>query len=66
MVEEESTKHNIYLTTFKCYNCLYLCRTKYLGGHSDILGGVLTARTEDLWTKLNATRMAVGNVMVID
>ena len=41
------------------------CSTKYLGGHSDVLGGVLTARSLDLWTKLNKMRMAVGNTMVI-
>ena len=43
----------------------FFSSTKYLGGHSDILGGVLTARSVDLWTKLNKMRMAVGNTMVI-
>ena len=48
-----------------CTTILDFCSIKYLGGHSDVLGGVLTARSMDLWTKLNKMRMAVGNTMVI-
>lgn len=36
--------------------------TKYLGGHSDILGGVLvTKRRDDAWRELNAFRYNYGN-----
>jgi cystathionine gamma-synthase len=37
--------------------------TKYLGGHSDVLGGALIARAEnDLWKKIVAIQMAAGAV----
>jgi cystathionine gamma-lyase len=36
--------------------------TKYLGGHSDVLGGFLVARTEDLGRRLHALRSVAGGV----
>lgn len=37
--------------------------TKYLGGHSDICAGVVTARTEELWTKLIVRRRILGPIL---
>jgi cystathionine gamma-lyase len=37
--------------------------TKYLGGHSDVLGGVLVARDQDLFNRLYFTQNATGGVM---
>ena len=66
---EDSTIYKLPLYSVRmflsCTTILDFCSTKYLGGHSDVLGGVLTARSMDLWTKLNKMRMAVGNTMVI-
>ena len=61
---EDSTIYNSVRMFLSCTTILDFCSTKYLGGHSDVLGGVLTARSMDLWTKLNKMRMAVGNTMV--
>ena len=44
----------------------YRYRTKYLGGHSDICVGVLTARTLEQWTKLNRYKTTIGSIMVSD
>ncbi|MBC7336795.1 MAG: aminotransferase class V-fold PLP-dependent enzyme, partial [Clostridia bacterium] len=37
--------------------------TKYLGGHSDVLGGVLVARDEELYQRLYFIQNATGAVM---
>ena len=38
--------------------------TKYLNGHSDVMGGVLTAaRTDDAWREIVAVRKYVGGIM---
>ena len=37
--------------------------TKYLGGHSDVVGGVLVTRRKDLAEKLRFLQNAVGSVM---
>ncbi|KAF9653458.1 cystathionine gamma-synthase [Thelephora ganbajun] len=37
--------------------------TKYLGGHSDLLGGVLVVKTVEEWNQLFETRTQCGNVM---
>lgn len=34
--------------------------TKYLGGHSDVVGGFLATDREDLWTRLKFAQNAVG------
>jgi len=36
--------------------------TKYLGGHSDLLGGVVVARSSLDWYKLNNIRTTIGSV----
>jgi cystathionine gamma-lyase len=36
--------------------------TKYLGGHSDVLGGILVARTAELAARLQAIRSMAGGV----
>jgi cystathionine gamma-lyase len=36
--------------------------TKYLGGHSDVLGGILVARTEELAKRLHTLRSMAGGV----
>ena len=40
------------------------CSTKYLGGHSDVLAGVASTRTVDLWTKLHLMRTIFGSCLV--
>ncbi|KIJ37385.1 hypothetical protein M422DRAFT_781742 [Sphaerobolus stellatus SS14] len=37
--------------------------TKYLGGHSDLLAGVLVVKTVEEWRKLWYSRTYIGNVM---
>ncbi|MEM0990306.1 MAG: PLP-dependent transferase [Pseudomonadota bacterium] len=38
--------------------------TKYLNGHSDVLGGVLATRRKDaMWDEIGQTRLLVGGVM---
>jgi cystathionine beta-lyase/cystathionine gamma-synthase len=37
--------------------------TKYLGGHSDVVGGVLVTRRKDLGEKLRFLQNAIGSVM---
>jgi cystathionine gamma-lyase len=37
--------------------------TKYIGGHSDVLGGTLTAKNPDLLRRIHTLQNAVGNVM---
>ncbi|KAH9062156.1 cystathionine gamma-synthase [Lactarius vividus] len=37
--------------------------TKYLGGHSDLLSGVLIVKTLEEWGKLRLDRIALGGVM---
>lgn len=37
--------------------------TKYIGGHSDVLGGALVVRDKDLFDKLYFVQNAIGNVM---
>lgn len=38
--------------------------TKYLNGHSDVMGGVLTAaRADDHWTEIENVRACVGGIM---
>ena len=43
---------------------LLFCSTKYLGGHSDLCAGVVTVRTQELWTELNIYRTTMGAVLV--
>lgn len=35
--------------------------SKYLGGHTDLIAGALTTRTEELWRKVNILRTTLGN-----
>lgn len=37
--------------------------TKYLGGHTDLLGGVLVVKTEEEWNKLWVHRSFIGNTL---
>ena len=37
--------------------------TKYLGGHSDVLGGALVVKDKELWQRLYYTQNATGGVM---
>ncbi|KAJ6599160.1 Cys/Met metabolism PLP-dependent enzyme-domain-containing protein [Mycena vulgaris] len=37
--------------------------TKYFGGHSDMLGGVLVVRTKEEWDTLQSDRTYMGNMM---
>jgi len=37
--------------------------TKYVGGHSDLLCGILVAQREDWWKALSSDRMILGSVM---
>jgi cystathionine gamma-lyase len=36
--------------------------TKYIGGHSDVVGGFIATSNEDLWTRLKFAQNAVGAV----
>jgi cystathionine gamma-lyase len=36
--------------------------TKYIGGHSDVVGGFLATNREDVWTRLKFSQNAVGAV----
>jgi cystathionine beta-lyase/cystathionine gamma-synthase len=45
--------------------CVYSA-TKYLAGFSDMLGGVITARDEELAARLRATRAVLGNILQPD
>nr|WP_158462110.1 aminotransferase class I/II-fold pyridoxal phosphate-dependent enzyme [Pseudomonas fluorescens] len=36
--------------------------SKYIGGHSDLIGGVVVAATDDLWARLRKISMAVGAI----
>lgn len=36
--------------------------TKYLGGHSDVVGGFLATNREDVWTRLKFSQNAVGAI----
>jgi cystathionine gamma-synthase len=40
--------------------------TKYLGGHDDLLAGVVVVRDDDLFTRLHATRRLTGAVAAPD
>ncbi|KAG8902346.1 hypothetical protein FRB99_004560 [Tulasnella sp. 403] len=44
-------------------DCVLHSGTKYLGGHSDLLAGVLVVKTEQEWRKLLEDRVNLGNVM---
>ncbi|PBL02506.1 cystathionine gamma-synthase [Armillaria gallica] len=44
-------------------DCILHSATKYFGGHSDLLGGVLVVKTLDEWTTLQHDRTYLGNVL---
>ncbi|XP_006464027.1 hypothetical protein AGABI2DRAFT_194632 [Agaricus bisporus var. bisporus H97] len=44
-------------------DCVMHSGTKYLGGHSDLLCGVLVVKTAEEWNELHHTRTYTGNVM---
>ncbi|KJA29961.1 hypothetical protein HYPSUDRAFT_32000 [Hypholoma sublateritium FD-334 SS-4] len=44
-------------------DCVLHSGTKYFGGHSDLLAGVLVVKTLDEWNKLVADRIFLGNMM---
>lgn len=37
--------------------------TKYIGGHSDVMGGVLVTKTKELWDQLYFVQNATGGIM---
>ena len=41
-----------------------VCRTKYIGGHTDVCAGVATASTLEQWGKLMTTKATLGSVLV--
>ncbi|XP_041377156.1 L-methionine gamma-lyase-like [Gigantopelta aegis] len=41
---------------------LHSC-TKYMGGHSDLIGGCITTRTVDQWKKLKKWQTSVGSML---
>ena len=40
--------------------------TKYLGGHSDLIAGVVTARTSQIYNQLLVTKRLQGAILVND
>jgi len=44
-------------------DCVLHSGTKYFGGHSDLLAGVLVVRTSDEWKTLQSDRTFLGNMM---
>ncbi|KAJ7129785.1 cystathionine gamma-synthase [Mycena epipterygia] len=44
-------------------DCILHSATKYFGGHSDMLGGVLVVRTKEEWDTLQSDRTYLGNSM---
>ncbi|KAL0070853.1 hypothetical protein AAF712_002074, partial [Marasmius tenuissimus] len=44
-------------------DCILHSATKYLGGHSDLLAGVLVVKTEEEWSSLMHDRTYMGMVM---
>jgi cystathionine beta-lyase/cystathionine gamma-synthase len=47
-------------------DCVIYSATKYLSGFSDMLGGVITARDEDILRELRAQRATLGNILQPD
>ena len=47
-------------------DCVIYSATKYLSGFSDMLGGVITARDEDILKELRAQRATLGNILQPD
>lgn len=45
------------------FDIVHHSATKYLGGHSDVLGGVLVTRRKDLAEKLRFMQNAIGSVL---
>jgi len=43
---------------------VFLYRTKYIGGHTDVCAGVATASTVEQWKQLMMTRTAFGSILV--
>ncbi|KDQ20511.1 hypothetical protein BOTBODRAFT_151239 [Botryobasidium botryosum FD-172 SS1] len=44
-------------------DCVMHSGTKYLGGHSDLLCGVLVVKTREQWDELQADRTFLGNIL---
>ncbi|KIK65365.1 hypothetical protein GYMLUDRAFT_349168 [Collybiopsis luxurians FD-317 M1] len=44
-------------------DCILHSATKYLGGHSDLLAGVLVLKSQEEWQSLHEDRTYMGNVM---
>ncbi|KAF9075940.1 Cys/Met metabolism PLP-dependent enzyme-domain-containing protein [Rhodocollybia butyracea] len=44
-------------------DCILHSATKYLGGHSDLLAGVLVVKTEAEWFELHSDRTFLGSMM---
>ncbi|KAJ8523464.1 hypothetical protein ONZ45_g55 [Pleurotus djamor] len=44
-------------------DCILHSATKYFGGHSDMLGGILVVKTEAEWNTLHTDRTYLGNMM---
>ncbi|KAJ7179897.1 Cys/Met metabolism PLP-dependent enzyme-domain-containing protein [Mycena crocata] len=44
-------------------DCILHSATKYFGGHSDMLSGVLVVRTKEEWDQLQSDRTYLGNPM---
>ncbi|KAJ6539250.1 cystathionine gamma-synthase [Mycena capillaripes] len=44
-------------------DCILHSATKYFGGHSDMLGGVLVVHTKEEWEILQSDRTYLGNMM---
>ncbi|KIO30204.1 hypothetical protein M407DRAFT_156709 [Tulasnella calospora MUT 4182] len=44
-------------------DCVFHSGTKYLGGHSDLLAGVLVVKESDVWKQLFEDRVNLGGVM---
>ncbi|KAE9410373.1 cystathionine gamma-synthase [Gymnopus androsaceus JB14] len=44
-------------------DCILHAATKYIGGHSDLLAGILVVRTEAEWRELQFDRTYMGNMM---
>ena len=54
------TRYSIFLHVMLC------CSTKFLGGHSDLLAGVMTCASLEHWKELLVWRTTLGNTLVCD
>ena len=64
-----SCRHDHSLDEYTSVRCTPIsstnfARSKYLGGHADLVAGVVTVKTTEHWKALMTYRTILGNVMV--